>query len=71
MTRRVFTGTDWEPVVGYSRAVAAGDYVFVASSPRSWARSSSTNMMRTRRPRRRCGTWRPPLGSWAWVSPMW
>ncbi len=30
MTRRVFTGTDWEPVVGYSRAVAAGDYVFVA-----------------------------------------
>jgi enamine deaminase RidA (YjgF/YER057c/UK114 family) len=30
MTRKVFTGTDWEPVVGYSRAVAAGDYVFVA-----------------------------------------
>ena len=30
MTRRVFTGTDWEPVVGYSRAVAAGDYVFVS-----------------------------------------
>ena len=30
MTRRVCTGTDWEPVVGYSRAVAAGDYVFVA-----------------------------------------
>jgi enamine deaminase RidA (YjgF/YER057c/UK114 family) len=30
MTRRVFTGTEWEPVVGYSRAVAAGDYVFVA-----------------------------------------
>src|SRR6202011_5087624 len=29
MTRRVFTGTDWEPVVGYSRAVPAGDYVFV------------------------------------------
>ena len=26
----VFTGTEWEPVVGYSRAVAAGDYVFVA-----------------------------------------
>ena len=30
MTRRVFTGTEWEPVVGYSRAVAAGDFVFVA-----------------------------------------
>jgi enamine deaminase RidA (YjgF/YER057c/UK114 family) len=30
MTRRVFSGTEWEPVVGYSRAVAAGDYVFVA-----------------------------------------
>jgi enamine deaminase RidA (YjgF/YER057c/UK114 family) len=30
VTRKVFTGTDWEPVVGYSRAVAAGDYVFVA-----------------------------------------
>ena len=30
MTRRVSTGTEWEPVVGYSRAVAAGDYVFMA-----------------------------------------
>ncbi len=30
MTRRVLTGTEWEPVVGYSRAVAAGDYVFMA-----------------------------------------
>jgi enamine deaminase RidA (YjgF/YER057c/UK114 family) len=30
VTRKVVTGTDWEPVVGYSRAVAAGDYVFVA-----------------------------------------
>ena len=30
MTRRVLTGTGWEPVVGYSRAVAAGDYVFMA-----------------------------------------
>ena len=30
MTRRVSTGTGWEPVVGYSRAVAAGDYVFMA-----------------------------------------
>jgi enamine deaminase RidA (YjgF/YER057c/UK114 family) len=30
MTRRVFTGTEWEPVVGYSRAVAAGDFVFLA-----------------------------------------
>jgi enamine deaminase RidA (YjgF/YER057c/UK114 family) len=28
--RRVSTGTEWEPVVGYSRAVAAGDFVFVA-----------------------------------------
>jgi enamine deaminase RidA (YjgF/YER057c/UK114 family) len=30
MTRRVATGTQWEPVVGYSRAVAAGDFVFVS-----------------------------------------
>jgi enamine deaminase RidA (YjgF/YER057c/UK114 family) len=30
MTRRISTGTRWEPVVGYSRAVAAGDLVFVA-----------------------------------------
>jgi enamine deaminase RidA (YjgF/YER057c/UK114 family) len=30
VTRRIATGTDWEPVVGYSRAVAAGDFVFVS-----------------------------------------
>ena len=30
MTRRVSSGTPWEPVAGYSRAVAAGDFVFVA-----------------------------------------
>ena len=29
MTRRVSTNTPWEPVVGYSRAVAAGDHVWV------------------------------------------
>jgi enamine deaminase RidA (YjgF/YER057c/UK114 family) len=29
MTRRVFTDAPWEPVVGYSRAVAAGDHVWV------------------------------------------
>jgi enamine deaminase RidA (YjgF/YER057c/UK114 family) len=30
MTRKISTATRWEPVVGYSRAVAAGDFVFVA-----------------------------------------
>jgi enamine deaminase RidA (YjgF/YER057c/UK114 family) len=30
VTRRVSSGTRWEPVVGYSRAVAAGDFVFVS-----------------------------------------
>jgi enamine deaminase RidA (YjgF/YER057c/UK114 family) len=28
-TRRVGSGALWEPIVGYSRAVAAGDYIFV------------------------------------------
>ncbi len=30
MTRRYSSGTDWEPVVGYSRAIAVGDFVFVS-----------------------------------------
>ena len=30
MTRKVSTRTTWEPVAGYSRAVAAGDFVFVS-----------------------------------------
>jgi enamine deaminase RidA (YjgF/YER057c/UK114 family) len=29
-TRRVSSGAVWEPVVGYSRAVAAGDFIFVS-----------------------------------------
>ncbi len=28
--RRVSSGTRWEPVAGYSRAVAVGDVVFVS-----------------------------------------
>jgi enamine deaminase RidA (YjgF/YER057c/UK114 family) len=30
MTRHVTSGAPWEAAVGYSRAVAAGDYVFVS-----------------------------------------
>lgn len=30
MTRKFSSGTKWEPLVGYSRAVAAGDFVFVS-----------------------------------------
>jgi enamine deaminase RidA (YjgF/YER057c/UK114 family) len=30
VTRKISTRTPWEPVVGYSRAVAAGDFVFVS-----------------------------------------
>jgi enamine deaminase RidA (YjgF/YER057c/UK114 family) len=30
MTRKVSSGAAWEPVVGYSRAVAAGDFIFVS-----------------------------------------
>ena len=30
MTRTVSSGTPWEPVAGYSRAIAAGDFVFVS-----------------------------------------
>jgi enamine deaminase RidA (YjgF/YER057c/UK114 family) len=29
MTRKVSSGAPWEPVVGYSRAVAAGDHIWV------------------------------------------
>ncbi len=30
MTRKVSSGAIWESVVGYSRAVAAGDFIFVS-----------------------------------------
>jgi enamine deaminase RidA (YjgF/YER057c/UK114 family) len=30
VTRKISSDTRWEPVVGYSRAVAAGDFVFVS-----------------------------------------
>lgn len=30
MTRKISSEAKWEPVVGYSRAVAAGDFVFVS-----------------------------------------
>jgi enamine deaminase RidA (YjgF/YER057c/UK114 family) len=30
VTRKVSSGAVWEPVVGYSRAVAAGDFIFVS-----------------------------------------
>jgi enamine deaminase RidA (YjgF/YER057c/UK114 family) len=30
MTRKVSSGAIWEPIAGYSRAVAAGDFIFVS-----------------------------------------
>jgi enamine deaminase RidA (YjgF/YER057c/UK114 family) len=36
MTRKISSGTRWEPVVGYSRAVAAGDFVFVSGCTSRW-----------------------------------
>jgi hypothetical protein len=36
VTRAVSSGGPWEDAVGYSRAVAAGDYVFVTDITR-WA----------------------------------
>ena len=32
VTRRVSSDAPWEQIVGYSRAVAAGDYIFVTGS---------------------------------------
>jgi len=57
MTRRI-SSERVEPVVGYSRAVAAGDFVFV-SAARQWRREFVHEGVPTRRRLRHQQTWLP------------